>query len=405
METLGVTIERAGWEDPVPAARLPVRENAANAKAAPKSLRVLMAGGGTGGHIFPALAVAEELRARWESRKRRDSCGTAGVIEFLGTSRGLESRLIPAAGFRLHTIAAAGLKGIGGWKKLRNLLMLPRSAIEAALVLREFQPDVVVGMGGYLAGPAMLEAALNDIATLLIEPNALPGFTNRLLAPVVRLAAVGFDQAAAYYGPKARVTGHPVRKALHEIRPKEHVPPFTVFIFGGSQGSAAINDCVVKSLALLLPEAGRLRVIHQTGERDYNAVCEAYQQRGITAELHAFVENIPEALARADLIISRAGATAVAELAAAGKASLLIPFPAATDHHQLENARALERVGAARVIEQVELTPPRLVKELWDMLSRPDRLAEMERRARTLSRPDAAGRIADLIEDLAVSCP
>jgi UDP-N-acetylglucosamine--N-acetylmuramyl-(pentapeptide) pyrophosphoryl-undecaprenol N-acetylglucosamine transferase len=279
---------------------------------------------------------------------------------------------------------------------------LPRSAIETALIIGEFQPDVVVGIGGYLAGPAMLESALKDIPTLLIEPNAVPGFTNRVLAPVVRMAAVAFKETASFYRAKGRLTGHAVRKGFSFVPAKEHVPPYAVLILGGSQGSAAINDCVVRSLPRLANDAARLTFIHQTGDRDYNAVRQAYQERGLTAEVQAFIENVPEAFARADLIVSRAGATAVAELAAAGKAALLIPFPDATDQHQLENARAMERAGAARVLRQAELTPERLVRELWDLLGDPRRLVEMERAAKRLARPDAAERIADLIQSLAV---
>ncbi len=371
----------------------------------PLSWRVLIAAGGTGGHIFPALAVAEELTARWKSGESRGEARGHCAIEFLGTGRGLESRLIPAEGFPLHVVAAAGLKGIGGWKKLRNLVILPRSAIETASVLREFQPHVVLGVGGYLAGPAVLEAALKDIPTILIEPNAVPGFTNRALACVVRVAAVGFKEAARFYGLKAHVTGHPVRRGFHRIPPKEHVPPLTLLILGGSQGSSAINDGVIKALPLLAAEAGCLRFIHQTGERDLNRVREAYQEHGIGVEARAFIEDVPQALARADLVIARSGALTVAELAAGGKAALLIPFPAAADHHQRENARALERVGGARVIEQAELTPARLVQELFDLLGRPERLTEMERCARTLARPDAAKQIGDLIENLAVRGP
>ena len=362
------------------------------------TLRVLMAAGGTGGHIFPALAVAEELRQRAQERAPD---GMDCVIEFLGTGRGLESRLIPAAGFSLRTVSAAGLKGIGGWRKLRNLMVLPRSTIEAALVLRDFQPDVVVGMGGYLAGPAMLEAALRDIPTLLIEPNVAPGFTNRVLLPVVRLAAVGFAEAAPFYGAKARVTGHPVREVFYQTPPKPHVSPFTVMVLGGSQGSAPVNACVVKSLRLFAEEVPGLRFIHQTGDRDYNGVRQAYAEQGIAADVYAFIDKVAETLARADLVVSRAGALTVAELAAAGKVAVLIPFAAATDQHQLENARALERAGAARVIVQNELTPQGLVTTVRELLSRPERLLEMEQRARSLARPDAAARIADLIEELA----
>jgi UDP-N-acetylglucosamine--N-acetylmuramyl-(pentapeptide) pyrophosphoryl-undecaprenol N-acetylglucosamine transferase len=233
------------------------------------SLRILMAAGGTGGHIFPALAVAQELRARaLERQPQNPDC----AILFLGAGRELESRLIVGAGFPLHTIAAAGLKGIAGWRKLRNSLVLPRSALQTVSLLRAFQPSVVVGTGGYAAGPAMLEAALQGVPTLLIEPNVVPGFTNRLLAPVVRVAAVGFEATARFYGASARLTGVPVRKAFLRVPSKQHVLPSTVLILGGSQGSKAINECVVQSLPLLSREAGRLGIIHQTGERDYNAV-------------------------------------------------------------------------------------------------------------------------------------
>lgn len=382
---------------PLEAWTVPDRQGAGHPEARTQSLRLLMVAGGTGGHIFPALAVAEELRER---AKRRSPDGPGADILFLGTGRGLEARLVPAAGFPLRTVAAAGLKGIRGLRRLRNLLVLPRSAIETALVLREFQPDVVVGLGGYLAGPALLEAALRDIPTLLIEPNAVPGFTNRLLSPVVRLAAVGFAEAASFFGAKGCLTGHAVRKAFNAVPPKQHVPPFTILILGGSQGSAAINDCLLRSLPLLAGEREQWRFIHQTGERDYNAVRKGYREEGLNAEVYSFVDDVPEAFARADLVISRAGATAVAELAAAGKAALLIPFAGATDQHQLENAKALERAGAARVLPQAELTPERLVAELWELLDHADELAEMERRARALAHPDAVAHIADLVEEL-----
>jgi len=399
-----------------------------------------MVAGGTGGHIFPALAVAEELRARGERANRRYT------IEFLGTHRPLEAKLIPPAGFRLRIVDAAGLKGIGGIQRLRNLLVLPRTMIEVAGILREFRPQVVVGVGGYLAGPVMLEAALVNIATVLIEPNARPGFTNRLLAPMVRAAAVGFAETAHLYGEKARVTGHPVRRAFFDIparspvaqallpvlltqpgvaetpveqpllpfpltqpgvavslpaQPRVAVPPFTVLVVGGSQGSRAINKVVLEALWLLARDPGEMRIIHQTGEHDYNEVRKTYQERGLPAEVHAFIDDMPGALAQADLVISRAGAMAVAELAAAGRAALLIPFPGATDQHQLDNARAMEQAGAARVIVQSELTPERLAREIRELMASPATLNRMEICARRLARPDAAARIADLVERLA----
>ncbi len=399
MEPIEVKADEAAVKDSEPRDRIFWKEEAGSLKAEVETFRVLMVAGGTGGHIFPALAVAEELVRRGKDRRSAQADYT---IEFLGTRRGLESRLIPRAGFALRTVAAAGLKGIGGWRRMANLLVLPRSAVETAWVLREFQPHVVVGMGGYLAGPAMLEAALKDIPTLLIEPNAVPGFTNRVLAPLVRAAAVGFEGAARFYGSKACVTGHPVRKAFFEIPAKAPVPPFTVLIVGGSQGSKAINECVVRSLPLLEREAPRLRLVHQTGERDFPAVEAAYRERRISAQVCAFIDSTPEAFAQADVVIARAGAMTVAELAAAGRPALLVPFPAATDQHQLENARTMERAGAARVIEQRELAPERLTGELRDLLDRPAEMSRMGQAAKRLARPDATGRIADIVERLAL---
>lgn len=400
MQVLAAGIELRERPEPEASATFPQEGIAAPAV---EPVRILLVAGGTGGHIFPALAVAEELRERW---KAREGEGEAGQIMFLGTGRGLEARVIPAAGFSLRTVTAAGLKGIGGLRKVRNLLLvLPRSAVETAMVLKEFQPHVVVGVGGYLAGPAMLEAALEDIPTLLIEPNAVPGFTNRVLAPVVRLAAVGFEETSSSYGLKARVTGHPVRKAFFAVQPKEHVPPFTLLILGGSQGSAALNECAVKSVPLLAASRAGLKILHQTGERDYHAVRGAYAEHDLDAEVCAFMEDVSGAFARADLVISRAGAMTVAELAAAGKAAVLVPFPGAADQHQLSNARALGRAGAARVVLQSELTPERLAREIRNLLQEPGKLIEMERNARRLARPDAAARIADLIEGLAGKVP
>ena len=363
------------------------------------TVRVLMVAGGTGGHVFPALAVAEELRRRSQTRLE---AGPQYEILFLGTRRGIEDRVIPSAGFSLHKISGAGLKGIGGWKRFRNLMVLPQSAIQTARVFHVFRPQVVLGLGGYLAGPAMLRAALQGIPTVLIEPNAIPGFTNRILRPVVRAAAVAFAETARFYGRKARVTGNPIRAAFASVPPRRHAPPFTLLILGGSLGATAINNCVVAGLERFQRMDACPRFIHQSGERDYNKVSQAYQDRGIPAEVHAFIEDVPAALAQADLVISRAGGNAAAELAAAGKASLLVPFPGAADQHQLANARALERAGAARVIEQKNLSPEKLVSEISSLLGDLGVFEKMERSARAFARPNAAADIADLVEELAM---
>lgn len=364
----------------------------------PRQIHVLMAAGGTGGHIIPALAVADEMR------QRSQISGPDAVkyqIVFIGSGRGLENRLLSRAGYRLETIQGAGLKGISGWKRIRNAALLPRSAFEAARLLYGLRPRVVMGIGGYISGPVMLEAALAGIPTLLYEPNAIPGFTNRALAPFVRLAAVGFEQAVTVYGRKARLTGHPVRREFFELRPKAHLAPFTVLVMGGSQGARALNQCMVESRALFRSRAGgSLRFIHQTGEADYNAVRAAYADERAGPEVCAFIDNTAEAFSRADLVVCRAGAATIAELAAGGKASILVPYPSATDQHQLHNARVLERAGGAYVIEQKDLTPNGLVEKVMELLSDSRRLADMEQRAKSLANPQAAARIADLIEEL-----
>lgn len=361
-------------------------------------LRVLMAAGGTGGHIFPALAVAEELRARWNGR--RDIAPGSCQIEFVGSGREIEKRLIPPAGFPLHVVAAAALKGIRGWRQLRNFLILPRSFWQTWNLLSRFLPHIVVGVGGYVGGPVMLAAALRRIPTLLLEPNAAPGFTNRVLAPFIRIAALGFDDAAPVYGAKARVTGHPVRAAFNSIAPKHHAPPYRILVLGGSQGSVAINTAVIGALGLFKSQNGRYMLAHQTGKQDLERVGQSYQEAGVSAEVSAFIDDVPRAFAEADLVIGRSGASTVAELAAAGKASLLIPFPHAADDHQMANARALERAGGARILNQRELTPQKLFEEVEAMCA-PEILSRMDQAARALSHPDATRRIADLIESLA----
>ena len=366
--------------------------------AARRQVRILMAAGGTGGHIFPALAVADELR-------RRSGGLSQGVIQyqtvFLGTGRVLESRLIPRAGYPLEAIHAAGLKGISGWKRFLNASRLPRSAFEAAKLLYRLRPGAVVGIGGYVSGPVMLEASLAGIPTLLYEPNAIPGFTNRVLAPIVRMAAVGFEHSLSAYGSKGRLTGHPVRQEFFAVPFKVHKPPYTVLIMGGSQGARALNQCLMESLPLFnLHGAKSLSFIHQTGEADYNAVRAAYGNQWAGSEVCAFIDDIAGAFSRADLIICRAGAATVAELAAAGKASILVPYPFATDQHQLHNARALERVGATCVIEQSGLTPRHLVECVMSLLGDSGKMTRMEQGARSLARPHAAARIADLVEEL-----
>src|SRR6476661_10182548 len=304
-------------------------------------MKLLIAAGGTGGHIYPGIAVAKEIMARQPESE----------IMFVGTAKGLEKRIIPENGFQLALIHSAGLKNVGFAGKVKGMLVLPNSFREAWKILRDFRPDVVVGAGGYVTGPVLLTAHFMGFPTLVMDSNALPGFTNRQLARFVDRAALTFDASLKFFGDKGVVTGNPVRKEFFELEPREVGHPVKVLVFGGSQGSAAINNAVIGALPLL-KEAG-VDFIHQTGEAGYDSVKQAYQDGGRDgADVRPYVTNMVEAFDAADIIISRGGATTCFEAAAAGKPAIMIPLPTATDDHQRNNAEAMVEAGAARMILQ-----------------------------------------------------
>ena len=258
-------------------------------------------------------------------------------------------------------------------------------------------------MGGYSSGPVTLMAAMKEIPIVVMEPNALPGFAHRRIGPFVSRALLGFEQASRFF-PHGRweVTGIPIREEFFRIPPKEHAAPFTVLITGGSQGSHRLNTAATESLPLW-GRAGwldRVVFLHQTGQNEYNEICFRYQTAGAQAEVAPFLEDMPGAYARADVIVCRSGASTVAELSAAGKASLLVPFPFAADQHQLRNAEAMQAAGAARVVNDAELTGGRFFEELRAMLESPAGLVEMERVAKGMARPGAAQRAAEVLEKL-----
>jgi UDP-N-acetylglucosamine--N-acetylmuramyl-(pentapeptide) pyrophosphoryl-undecaprenol N-acetylglucosamine transferase len=351
---------------------------------------LLIAGGGTGGHVFPGIAVARE----WLGRKPE---GERSVV-IVGTERGMEARLVPQAGLPLETIRVAGLKGIGGTKFLGNAAMLPLGLWDSERILRRHNFGVAFGVGGYASGPMMLVAKMHSIPTVIFEPNVEPGFTNRVLATIVTRVAVASSTTAQRLGGKAEVTGCPVRQEFFGVPRKEHGEPFTILITGGSRGALPINRAVVDSLDLLAPRKNQLFIVHQTGERDYNAVRVAYARREFRAEVVPFIENMAERFAQADLIVCRSGAITVAEVSAAGRAAIFIPFGAATDAHQARNAEAMQDAGAARMLPQGELTPESLTSELFSLLDQPGKIAEMEERAHELARPRAVEDIVDLLE-------
>jgi len=355
-------------------------------------MKILIAGGGTGGHIYIGIALAQEL-----GRRSREM-----DFLFVGTEQGLESRIVPREGFRLEFIRSAGLKGIGGMKRFRNLALIPGSLRQSLRILGRYSPAVVVGLGGYSSGPILLTAWWKKQPSLVIEPNAYPGLTNRLLARFVDRVAIAFGEARTFFGDKAVLTGIPVRRQFRELPPRRRREgEITLLVYGGSQGSHALNQTVCAAMPGLKDQAPGLRWIHQTGEREWERVKAEYRKAGVEADVRPFLPNIYEEFGQADLILSRAGAGTVAELTVAGKASILVPFAAATDDHQMRNARALEKAGAARVLPEPEFTPATLTRAILAFLDRPEMLNEMENAARALARPDAAERIADLVWELA----
>jgi UDP-N-acetylglucosamine--N-acetylmuramyl-(pentapeptide) pyrophosphoryl-undecaprenol N-acetylglucosamine transferase len=357
-------------------------------------MRVLIAAGGTGGHIYPGIAVAQEIIRR----------NPAATVRFVGTARGLETRLVPQAGFELSLIDSAGLKNVSLVARMKGLVILPKSFVSARRVIREFRPDVVVGAGGYVSGPVVLMAALLGWPTLVMESNALPGWTNRVLARFVDRAAVSFDQALPFFRGKGVVTGNPVRREFFEIPPKRREPEkLSLLIFGGSQGARAINETMVAALPLLKSLPVALSIKHQTGAADFEKVKAAYAAAGWeeAADVRSYLDNMMGDFAAADLVICRAGATTTAELIAAGKASIMVPFPFAADDHQRKNAEALQSAGAARMIVQQELNAERLVKEIRDLSEDPLQIDRMEEASRKLAHGDSAVAATNLIAELA----
>ena len=356
-------------------------------------MRILFAGGGTGGHLYPGIAVADELR-------RRDP---ATVVSFVGTARGLESRVVPALGLPLDLIRSAGLKGKSIVALLRGLALLPLSAVDAWRVLSARRPDVVVGVGGYSSGPVLLLAALRGLPTLLMEQNSAPGFTNRRLAPWVRAAALSYAETLQYFPGKGVVTGNPVRReflqAVEAGDEARNDGGVRVLIVGGSQGARAINDAMIAA-APLLADRG-LVLTHQTGERDLARVRDGYAAAGVTATVEPFFHDRNTRMRAADVLVARAGASTLAELTVLGRASVLIPLPTAADDHQRKNARVLAAAGAADVIDEKDLSGTALAGVLTALAADPARRRVMADRARGLGRPDAAARVADRIVALA----
>ncbi len=363
------------------------------------SLRVAIAGGGTGGHVIPALAIGIELRDHHNAE-----------LLYIGTSRGLETRLVPAAGFSLELVRSGQLKNVALRTRLKTLTDLPHGVLRCVQLLRTFQPQVVVGVGGYASGPAILAAALLRIPTLAYEPNAVPGLTNRIAGRFTSAAAVNFPQTTSFFR-NAEVTGVPVRPEIFEIAPKPAEPepgaPLRLLVTAGSQGAAIFNDLLPRLVHRLLRELPTLTIVHQAGARHLETTRAAYAQMlsggkldSARVQVEAFLTDMPAQYAVADLILARSGST-VAELCAAGRASLLIPFPQAADEHQRKNAEVLAGAGAAQMLLQVDADEHSLHAALHALLIDAPRRAVMATRARGLARPGALQRIAAMALRLA----
>jgi UDP-N-acetylglucosamine--N-acetylmuramyl-(pentapeptide) pyrophosphoryl-undecaprenol N-acetylglucosamine transferase len=360
------------------------------------ALHVVVAGGGTGGHLYPGIAVARELQ-----RRRPDS-----RVTFAGTDRGIEARVVPREGFELDVIRSAGLKGKSPIARARGAALIPLGLVDAWRLLSRRRPHVVLGVGGYSSGPVVLAAALRGVPTMVLEQNATPGLTNRLLARVVRAAAVTYEETLPFFRGRGFVAGNPVRpeflwrdETTMAERSRRGAP--RVLILGGSQGAHAINMALVAAAPKLVQEQPDLELVHQTGQRDLEGVRDGYRRANVTVRAEAFFDPVAPEMIAADLIVCRAGATTLAELAAAAKPAVLVPFPAATDDHQRKNASVLAAAGAAVMVEEREMPDGRLPDVILSLLRERERLSSMSSAMHQFAKPDAAARIVDRLLELA----
>ena len=348
---------------------------------------IVMAGGGTGGHVVPLLAVARELQARGHQ------------CVFIGTRTGFEAKLVPAAGFPLEFIEIGGLNSVGVAQSVRTLIQLPFSVLRARQMLGKHRPATIFSMGGYAAGPVVLAGLWKRLPIVVMEPNAIPGLTNRQVGRFVTRALLNFPEAARFFpAGKSTITGLPVRPEFFAIRPKARDAKLTVLITGGSQGSRRLNEAARASWSYFREAAFPVRFIHQTGVADHEGLAKKFAESGLDGELLPFIDDMPAAFARADLVIARAGAGALAELAAAGKPAILVPLPNAADQHQLRNAEAFTKGGAAQLVLDSQMDGGRLFEEVGRLNSQPALLKRMGEQARKFAHPDAGRQAAEILE-------
>jgi UDP-N-acetylglucosamine--N-acetylmuramyl-(pentapeptide) pyrophosphoryl-undecaprenol N-acetylglucosamine transferase len=356
-------------------------------------VKVLIAGGGTGGHLFPGIALAQEITTRHPQND----------VMFVGTARGLEARVVPQAGYKLELIEVGGLKGMGVFKLIAGLFRIPKALLQSRAILKKYEPDVVVGVGGYASGPVVLAAWLLGLPTAVQEQNALPGFTNKLLGRFVEVVFTAFPEAKkSFAAEKVRQLGNPIRRELMDnfLRANVAHPKFQLLVFGGSQGAHAVNQAMTKAIPLLAELHPKLAVLHQTGKKDLQEVRDAYPKEGLEVEVVEFIEDMSKAYASADLVVCRAGATTLAELTVCKKPSVLIPFPYAADNHQEVNARSMVEAGAALMLKESDLTPESLAQTIRELVADREKLGRMEKAAGLLGHPEASKEIADVCGEL-----
>lgn len=358
-------------------------------------MRIVVSGGGTGGHLFPALAIAKELEVSITDLQ----------VTFVGTVKGIESKIIPKEGYELRYVRSEGLVGKGFLGTVKSLLKIPLSLKDSYKILRDIRPDLVIGVGGYSSGPVLLVAKLSGIPTMIHEQNTVPGLANRMLGKFVDTIAVSYQESIKSFPPERTwLTGNPVRKEiLSGDREKGYdrfsldKDRFTVFIFGGSSGAATINRAAGEALEFLEPYKDKIQFLHQTGNRDFDSVKNKYHTEGFKGTVIPFAYEMADAYAVADLVVARAGATTLAELTACGKASILVPYPYAAGNHQEVNARKLLDIGAARMILDSELDGELLSGMIINLMNEPDEVREIERTSRSLGSPDAAAKVVELM--------
>jgi UDP-N-acetylglucosamine--N-acetylmuramyl-(pentapeptide) pyrophosphoryl-undecaprenol N-acetylglucosamine transferase len=349
----------------------------------------ILTGGGTGGHVFPALAVAEVLRERGHR------------VLFVGTREGMEARLVPEHGYDIEFVRSGALNRVGVRQTLQTASLLPVGVLSARTLLKRFKPDAVFSMGGYVAGPVMVAAVMGRVPLIVMEPNAIPGVANRLVARRVYRALLGFESTRKFF-PKANaeVTGVPVRPAFFHVHPKQG-GKFTVLITGGSRGARTLNRASRESWPLFKEAGVPVRLVHQTGAGEHAALAEEFASSGVDGEIVPFIKNMADAFSGADVVIGRSGAGGVNEIAAAGMPSVLVPFPFAADDHQRKNAEELANAGAARMILDRELTGERLFREIEQLRANPEELLRMSTRVKPFAKPGAAERAAGVLEEAA----